>query len=127
MKKALAFLSVFTSVAGFSFEKISVKDAHTALENGSAILIDVREADELQQEGKAKNALFFPKSSIDAQDTAYQEKLASLPKDKTLVFYCRSGKRAGVVADTFSRLGFKTKNMGGFQEWVAAGYPVSPK
>ncbi len=125
MKKASTIMALFTSLFGFSFEKIAPNAAYDMVTHGSALLFDVREAEELQAEGKAAMAEFFPKSSIDAQDASYKAKLATLPKDKTLIFYCRSGKRAGIVADHFTKLGFTTKNMGAFSDWVATGLPVS--
>ncbi len=48
------------------------------------------------------------------------------PKDKDVVVYCRSGKRAGLALETLSKHGFTRLSHleGDMQGWLAAGRPV---
>lgn len=117
------FLSVL-SLNLFAIEKIAPKEAFQAVQSGSAILVDVRELSELVPSGKAALAQHLPKSSIDSKNAGYKNFLSSTSKDKLVIFYCRSGKRAEAAAEVFSKIGYSTKNMGGFQDWVDAGLPV---
>ena len=51
----------------------------------------------------------------------------SIPKDRPVVFYCRSGSRSGMAAAAFREAGYDAYNMaGGIQAWVEAGLDIEP-
>jgi rhodanese-related sulfurtransferase len=51
----------------------------------------------------------------------------SIPKDRPVIFYCRSGNRSGMAAAAFREAGYDAHNMaGGIQAWVEAGLPIEP-
>jgi rhodanese-related sulfurtransferase len=51
----------------------------------------------------------------------------SLPKDKPVVFYCRSGNRSGMAAEAFGQAGFDAHNLaGGIMAWVDTENPLEP-
>ena len=104
-------------------EKISARETKGLLVNDFAVLVDVREEDEVK-DGMAADAQWMPMSKIEADDPAWVAFQKKLPKDKKIVLYCAVGGRAGRVAKMLSEKGFKTANMGGFASWVAAGLPV---
>jgi rhodanese-related sulfurtransferase len=110
---------------------ITPKEAQGSLENGQIHLVDVREADELAVSGTAKGALWLPMSKQaegSSEMKAFLEQVApGGQKGKELVFFCRSGRRSGLAAVAFKKLGFRTANMGGFAGWVDAGLPTIPK
>lgn len=93
------------------------------LNNDFAVLVDVREDTEIA-DGMAARAKWLPVSKIESDPAALDEFLKSVPKDKEIVFYCRSGSRAGSVAKQVAAKGYKVANMGGFHDWVAAGLPT---
>ncbi len=66
----------------------------------------------------------LPTSKIEANDPEVQEFLASLDKDKTVIVYCRTGRRAAKFVDLLIQHGFKAENLGGFSNWIDAGLPV---
>ena len=105
-------------------EAIAPTEAADQVKAGKAILIDVRERQEIDT-GMAEGARWYPTSSIQADPDAYQKFIASLPPDKTLVFYCASGKRSGVAAQIADAQGRKAANLGGFKDWKGAGLPVA--
>jgi len=52
---------------------------------------------------------------------------ATMPKDRTIVFYCRSGSRSGMAAEAYGQAGFDARNMaGGLKAWVEQGLPLEP-
>jgi rhodanese-related sulfurtransferase len=89
---------------------------------GSAILIDVREKSEVAL-GMASPAEWYPKSSIDSDPQAFINYLSPFA-DKKIVLYCRSGQCASIVIQLLSTKDIEAFNMGGFDDWVAAGLPT---
>jgi rhodanese-related sulfurtransferase len=102
---------------------ITAREAMGEARNDFAVLIDVREKDELGN-GIAENAIWIPTSKIKAGAPEWKSFLDQTSKDKKLIFYCAAGGRAGSVAAMAAEAGFKAANMGGFKDWVAAGLPV---
>jgi rhodanese-related sulfurtransferase len=51
----------------------------------------------------------------------------SIPRDRPVVFYCRTGSRSGMAADAFRQAGFDAYNMsGGVVAWAERGLPLEP-
>jgi len=117
-------LSMATASApAFALESISPKDAAAKVEKKQAVLVDVREHDETVL-GMAAPAKEMPLSEAQGNTAKWQSFVQSLPKDKEIIVYCRSGRRSGIVGGMLAEKGFSVKNMGGFQGWVDAGLPV---
>jgi rhodanese-related sulfurtransferase len=52
-------------------------------------------------------------------------RLATLPREKTIVTVCASGHRSNAAARTLERAGYKVENLkGGMHAWTKAGLPV---
>jgi len=52
----------------------------------------------------------------------------SIPRDRPVIFYCRSGNRSRMIADAFRQDGYDAHNLaGGIQGWVAAGLEIEPE
>ena len=124
-------LPLMACLSSADTRKVSAKEAHQLLQAKKIVLVDVREADELADGGTAQGALWLP-TSKQAEDSpemkAFLEQVApGGVKDKEIVFFCRSGGRAGRTADSFQKKGFKVANMGGFSSWQEAGLPTQPK
>ena len=60
--------------------RITLKETRSLLENGQAVLIDVRDSAAYDQ-SHAVGALSFPESEVESR-------LSELPRDKQLVLYC---------------------------------------
>jgi phage shock protein E len=119
----LAVLSIFASGA-LAAESITSQQAYNEVMSNTAILVDVREDAEIQETGMAEPAIWLATTVIDSRGPAYQDAIATWSKDKTVIFYCRSGRRSGLAADHFAGLGFKTLNAGTFTAWKDAGLPI---
>jgi phage shock protein E len=111
--------------AGGQVEAIAPDAAAQQMKAGKAIVIDVRERSEIDA-GMAEGARWYPTSSIESDPDGFRKFIASLPEDRTLVFYCASGRRSGKAAEIANEdLGRKAANLGGFKDWKAAGLPVT--
>ena len=108
-----------------SVRNIEPREAFGMLRNDFAVLVDVREADEIAN-GMAEGAQWMPyNSKMLPNSPEFETWLKTLPKDKEIILYCRSGRRSGIAAaEILANKGFKTANMGGFEEWEKAGLPV---
>lgn len=103
--------------------KISPAEAARLVADGKAVLVDVREPAEWAESGVAAPARLLPKSDFDGEQKQWKDFLATVG-DKTVIVYCRSGKRSGAVAAALAEKGVKTANAGGFKDWTDAGLPV---
>ncbi len=89
------------------------------MNEGQALLIDIREPDEHARE-HIVGARLAPLSSLQTKDIADGGA-------KVAVFHCRSGNRTQVNADKLQACGFAQTYCleGGIEAWKAAGLPVS--
>ena len=104
-------------------EKISARESFGLLRNQFAVLVDVREEDEVTL-GLASDAKWMPISKITANDPKWIEFREKLPKDKKIIFYCKGGGRAQTAAEALAKQGYQTANMGSYDDWVKEGFPV---
>jgi rhodanese-related sulfurtransferase len=106
-----------TANSGGLAKEISVADAAKLRESG-AFMLDVREQSEWDQFHIA-DATLIPLGSLPDQ-------LDKLPKDKTIVVYCRTGHRSAQGRDILLNAGFTnvTSMAGGITDWQAKGMPV---
>lgn len=99
------------------------QEAAQKIKAGTAVLIDVRELDEVQ-EGMAEQASWFSMYEMEEGNPTYEKFLSTLDKTKEVILYCRSGRRSGLAAQTLTEKGFKATNLGGFEGWTDAGLPT---
>lgn len=97
---------------------LSPQQAHDAACKGDICLVDVREAGEWAQM-RVPGAIHAPLSTLAAR-------VATLPADRPIVFYCLSGQRSGRAIELSKALGQPhcTHVAGGISAWRAAGLPV---
>ena len=108
-------------------KRLSYKETCMKIEDG-AVIIDVREESELNQNGMIKNAIHIPRGLIEfilAPDS--QENPSNINKDTIILVYCAGGYRSALAAKSLIDLGFNNVfNIGGFDEWVNNGGEVQP-
>lgn len=89
----------------------------------SFILIDVRTEKEHQEGYVPGTDLNLPHDQI--------EKLPQLgfsDKEKTIILYCRSGRRSEIAKETLQKMGYKNViNAGGVKDWTERGYKLESK
>lgn len=97
--------------------------AAAAAADGKAVVVDVREADEVMR-GMAGPAMWMPTSLIKDGGAEWERFTASLSKETPVYLYCESGGRSDWAAGRLRALGFQATNIGGYADWVGAGGPV---
>jgi rhodanese-related sulfurtransferase len=97
-------------------EDLSVEQVKAGLEDGSILLVDVREPNELAVE-RIPGAIDFPLSTFDP--SALPD-----PEGKRLVFTCRSGRRSVTASKAAQDAGLPhdAHMAGGILAWKAAGF-----
>jgi rhodanese-related sulfurtransferase len=126
MLKKLAALLLVSTLISFAAEvtRLTPADAAKLVADGQAVLVDVREPAEWFQTGVATPAVLLPQSDFENAQFEWKPFLEKAPKDKMLILYCRTGKRAGSIASALAEKGYKVANAGGLQEWIEAGLPT---
>jgi rhodanese-related sulfurtransferase len=98
--------------------RLSPREVKQGLDEGSMLLIDVREPLEFV-EARIPGSLLFPLSTFDA---------SALPEagKKKIVFSCRSGNRSVTAFNKAAAGGLNAFGHleGGIKAWAAAGLPV---
>lgn len=123
MKKIITSLLALLGLAACSqqgYENMNVNAFASHIESPDVILLDVRTAEEYNA-GHIQNAI-----NIDVKQDDFIEKAKStLPADKTIAVYCRSGKRSANAAGMLAKEGYKVVNLvGGIMAWKDAGKPI---
>lgn len=132
MKKILSLLALFSVAILLNFvfanpvESIKPLEAQKMQQEKKAIIVDVRELDELKA-GMVKDAVSAPLSTMKDKKEEWEKIVSTFPKNETVIVYCKSGRRAGIVGEELLKKGFKVLNMGGFESWEKAGLPVDKK
>jgi rhodanese-related sulfurtransferase len=89
------------------------------LAESGALLIDVRRPYEWEA-GRIAGA-----RHLEMNDLA--SNAGSVPRDRAVVFYCRSGNRSALAAAAFRQAGWDAYNLeGGLQHWVEQGLELDP-
>jgi rhodanese-related sulfurtransferase len=94
---------------------------HMMQDTAHVILLDVRTVEEFTGPGgHLAGALLIPVQELEAR----RGELEQLP-GKTIVAYCRTGRRSGRAVEMLRRRGFHARNMsGGIVQWSAERRPV---
>ncbi|MBI1202992.1 MAG: rhodanese-like domain-containing protein [Rhodopseudomonas sp.] len=118
--------------ANAAVPKISPAEAKELMASGKAVVIDVRDAPEVEKTGKVAGALHISRGMLEFRadpDSPYHDK--TLAKDKTLIVYCASGGRSALSGKTLKDLGYSNVfNLGAFKDWAESGgaidHPIEP-
>ena len=107
-------------------ERIDAAKAKTMTEQG-ALLLDIRDANELEQTGRAVRAHHIPRSMLEFRaDDALQSHDPELRKDRPIVLYCASGGRAALAGKLLKDMGYqRVYNLGGLTDWVNGGGEIA--
>ncbi|MDR3531178.1 MAG: rhodanese-like domain-containing protein [Rhodopila sp.] len=107
---------------------VSPAAAADMVKNADAVVVDVRDGTEVAASGKVKGALAISRGLLEFRaDPALPTYEPALRKDRPVILYCGSGGRAALAGKTLLDMGFTdVRNVGGFKDLVAAGWPVDP-
>lgn len=112
--------------ANTAVPKISPDDARKMVAEKNAVIVDVRDAPELQANGKIPGSIHIPRGMIEFRadsETPYHD--ANLTKDRPIILHCASGGRSALSGKTLKDMGYtNVYNLGGFKDWVEAGCEI---
>ena len=96
------------------------------LQAAGALIVDVREAPELQASGKVRGALHVSRGMLEFKadpKSPYHDQ--SFDPSRTVILYCAFGGRSALSGKALKDLGFKdVRNLGGFKDWAKSGGAV---
>ncbi|MGD9509145.1 MAG: rhodanese-like domain-containing protein [Geminicoccaceae bacterium] len=113
--------------ANAAVPRVDRAEAEVLMSKG-ALVVDVRDAPELQSAGKVKGAKHVSRGMIEFRaDPASPYHDPDFDPARTVIVYCASGGRSALTGKTLQDLGYRdVRNLGGFKDWVEAGGAVEP-
>ena len=104
-----------------NIREISPTEAAAKLKSGDALIIDVREKDEWDEE-HIPGAIHLSRGTIELD---IEEKVPDT--NAMIICHCGGGGRSALVAESLQKMGYKNvRSMaGGFKAWRAAGLPTT--
>lgn len=111
-RKFVFVIGIF--IWGNSFATTSPREAYEEVKKEQAVLVDVREKDELKS-GMIDRAQWFPKSKIQAR-TNWESGFKDIAKGKKVYLYCKSGKRSKEVQEVLLQRGYRAESIGGYEK-----------
>jgi rhodanese-related sulfurtransferase len=118
--------------ANAAVPRITPAQAREMMADGNTLVVDVRDAPEVEKSGKIAGAVHVSRGMLEFRadpDSPYHDK--NFAKDKSVVLYCASGGRSALSGKTLKDLGYdKVYNVGAFKDWVESGgevdKPIAP-
>ena len=106
--------------------KITPAEAREMIAKGNTLVVDVRDAPELEKSGKVAGAVHHSRGMLEFRadpDSPYYDK--NFAKDKSIVVYCASGGRSALAGKVLKDMGYtRVYNMGAFKDWAESGGAV---
>ena len=116
----LATLGLTTACGQQNFENTNVQGFSELVADTNVVVLDVRTVAEYT-EGHIEGAILIDQGQSDFMDKAK----VTLPIEKKIAVYCRSGRRSANAAGKLADIGYKCVNLkGGIISWKDAGKPV---
>ena len=103
--------------------KITPARAQEMIAKGKALVLDVRDAPELEKSGKVVGAVHHSRGMLefraDPESPFFDKNFA---KEKTIIVYCASGGRAALAGKVLKDMGYgQVYNLGAFKDWAENG------
>ncbi len=106
--------------------KITPAQAREMMAKGDTLVVDVRDAPELEKSGKVAGAVHHSRGMLEFRadpESPYYDK--SFARDKTIIIYCASGGRSALAGKALKDMGYgHVYNMGAFKDWADSGGAV---
>lgn len=120
-------LNDFVSEARSATGVVQPAEAHAS----GAVILDVREAHELDEAGRVDRAVHVPRSFLEARadpsaGSAHPDLVAAHGGGTRVYVLCASGARAALAAKTLTEIGYDARPIdGGIKAWRDCGLPVA--
>jgi rhodanese-related sulfurtransferase len=114
------------AAANAAVPRLSRAEVEDMIANHGAVVVDVRDAPELEQNGKIPGSVHIPRGMLEFRsdsETPYHN--PTMQKDRPVILHCASGGRSALAGKLLQEMGYeRVFNLGGFKDWVEAGGPV---
>jgi rhodanese-related sulfurtransferase len=112
--------------ANAAVPRITPAQAKEIIAQGNTLVVDVRDAAEVEKSGKVAGAVHVSRGMLEFRaDPASPYHDKNFDKGKTVILYCASGGRSAMSGKTLKDLGYdKVYNLGAFKDWAESGAPV---
>ena len=106
--------------------RITPAQAQEMMAKGNALIVDVRDAPEVEKSGKVAGAVHVSRGMLEFRaDPATPYYDMNFTKDKTVILYCASGGRSALGAKVLKDMGYAhVYNLGAFKDWAESNGPV---
>jgi rhodanese-related sulfurtransferase len=112
--------------ANAAVPRITPAQARDMIAKGNTLVVDVRDAPEVEKSGKVAGALHVSRGMLEFRadpESPYHDK--NFTKDKTLILYCASGGRSALGGKVLKEMGYdQVYNLGAFKDWAEGGGSV---
>jgi len=112
--------------ANAAVPRITPAQAGEMIAHGNTLVVDVRDAPELEQSGRVAGAINVSRGMLEFRadsESPYHDK--NFRRDKTIIVYCGSGGRSALSGKVLKDMGYeRVYNLGAFKDWADAGGPI---
>lgn len=105
-------------------ENLTPAEVRNELSKGNATLIDIRESEELKENGKIPGSVHAPRGMLEFYaDASLPYHRPEFDKNKKIILHCASGGRSALAAATLKQMGYENVAHldGGIKAWKEAG------
>lgn len=106
--------------------KITPDQARAMMAAGGVLVVDVRDAPEVEKSGKVAGAVHVSRGMLEFRadpESPYHDK--AFDKGRPVILYCASGGRSALAAKVLKDFGYdRVFNLGAFKDWADAGGAV---
>jgi rhodanese-related sulfurtransferase len=109
---------------------LNVDEVASALDDGVALLVDIREPRELEEQGVIPGAIHAARGMLEFHaDPSSPYHRGEFDPSRRIILYCASGGRSALAAATLTRMGYDDLAHldGGLKAWKDAGRPVDTR
>ncbi len=106
--------------ANAAVPRITPAQAREMIAKGNTLVVDVRDAPEVEKSGKVAGAVNVSRGMLEFRadpESPYHDK--NFAKDKTVILYCASGGRSALSGKVLKDMGYgEVYNLGAFKDWA---------
>jgi rhodanese-related sulfurtransferase len=105
-------------------ENLTPAEVKSELSKGNATLIDIRESEELKENGKIPGSVHAPRGMLEFYaDASLPYHRPEFDKNKKIILHCASGGRSALAAATLKQMGYENVAHldGGIKAWKETG------
>ena len=110
--------------AKHQIENLTPVQVKEELSKGNATLIDIRESEELKENGKIPGSVHAPRGMLEFYaDASLPYHRPEFDKNEKIILHCASGGRSALAAATLKQMGYENVAHldGGIKAWKEAG------